>query len=143
MDGYISVEELLEVMDDLKTEKERKISVKNQKHLKKSFKTIYKGVVEYMSPSEQIKINNSILTFDTWTKIVQIRFFRLFLNSGLFVHLLNNDLFSQIFEYDLDFDTSFHKSVAPAVCFFFFFNYYYKYTLLIIGNRQENYIENK
>jgi len=82
--------------------------VNNQKKDKDKQRNIFKQISSYLfeniSPEEVLSFKHQKFTFDTWTSIHQLNFFRECLGEGLHIHFVQNNLIHDIFDISLDKD---------------------------------------
>ena len=100
LDGYFEIDRLLESIENCTRHKVLSLGKDEQKILKSNFKNFSAGVNDGTCPVETLSVGSESAQIRDWASVVQVNYFREFLQGGLLPHLLTNDLLHQIFEID-------------------------------------------
>jgi len=98
LDGYIDIDDLTYILET-KYRSNATPNQTNNRYLKQVYKSMMKQTLPYIDTP--IKIRSTLIELNDWSKLVQMRFFKEILDGSWYLHLQYNDLFSQVFDYNL------------------------------------------
>jgi len=101
-DGYLSVDDLLNKIEELSLENTRYKAKKERLMQRSMFKPIRATIENGISPQEILSFKHQKISFEGWSEILQLNFFRHCLAIGFQNHVVYNDLFEEIFDMQLD-----------------------------------------
>ena len=93
----LSVEDVVELVEDLAGEYDRSKGKKERKEQRSVFRNIVASVSNGDNPELCIKIRNEAITFEKWSHILQMYFLKSVLQSGFQYHFRHNSLVREIF----------------------------------------------
>ena len=130
LEGFISVNELIEILETkYRSNSNRNNNQNNNRYLRQ----VYKSIMENISPNidSSIKIKSTIIKLNDWPRMMQMRFFREILGGSLYLHLCENDLFAEIFDYIL-FDDFSSRPIKTNVFFLLFIKFFIFINIIIL-----------
>ncbi len=93
----LTVDEVVEIVEELAHEYDRSKGKKERKEQRSVFRNIVSSISNNENPELCIKIQNEAITFERWSHILQMNFLKSILKSGFQFHFRNNPLVREIF----------------------------------------------
>mmetsp|Transcript_4857 Transcript_4857/g.6784 ORF Transcript_4857/g.6784 Transcript_4857/m.6784 type:complete len:382 (+) Transcript_4857:28-1173(+) len=100
--GQVDVDDLLDSLHELASDKTKMRARKDKLKQRLPFKEIVASVEEGIIPTEILSFKHQKFTFENWEKLIQLDAVRELLAEGLQTHFENNPLLHQIFDISLD-----------------------------------------
>ncbi|KAL1920293.1 uncharacterized protein VTP21DRAFT_1439 [Calcarisporiella thermophila] len=96
---YDQMDELVELLQQLATDSNRRRSKKDRSHQRSVFRDIVRTVEAGVHPEERLKFRRQTLRLESWAKILQLKSFRSALSGGLQIHFESNELVQGVFQF--------------------------------------------
>lgn len=100
--GQVDVDDLLDTLQELASDKNKLRARKDKLKQRLPFKEIVASVEEGIIPSETLSFKHQKFAFENWEKLIQLDAIRELLAEGLQAHFESNPLLHQIFDIAVD-----------------------------------------